>query len=51
MGAEIAADSVVTDGNCTTAIGMGAAVAFGAELVALMKDAETAEKILAAIHA
>ena len=50
-GAEIVATPVVTDGNCTTAIGMGAAVAFGAELVKLMKDAETAQMILAAIHA
>ena len=50
-GAQIAKEPVVTDGNCTTAIGMGAAVAFGAELVKLMKDAETARAILAAIHA
>lgn len=50
-GAQIAKEPVVTDGNCTTAIGMGAAVAFGAELVTLMKDAETARTILAAIHA
>ena len=50
-GAEIVTTPVVTDGNCTTAIGMGAAVAFGAELVKLMKDAETAKMILAAIHA
>ncbi len=50
-GARIADVPVITDGNCTTAIGMGAAVAFGAELVSLMKDASVAEQILRAIHA
>jgi 4-methyl-5(b-hydroxyethyl)-thiazole monophosphate biosynthesis len=50
-GAEIVHTSVVTDGLVTTGIGMGAAVAFGAELVALMKDRQTADAILQAIHA
>ncbi len=50
-GAEIADAPVVTDGSITTAIGMGAAVAFGAELVRLLKGASVAEQILRAIHA
>jgi len=50
-GAEIVQAPVVTDGLFTTGIGMGAAVAFGAELVALMKDRQTADAILQAIHA
>ena len=50
-GAVLTSASVVTDGNVTTAIGMGAAIAFGAELLRLLKGEETAQKILRAIHA
>ena len=50
-GAQIVTDHVVTDGEVTTAIGMGAAVAFGAELVSLLKERATANEILKAIHA
>lgn len=51
LGAHVEKKSVVTDGNVTTAIGMGAAVAFGAELVSLMTDASVAQKMLEAIKA
>ena len=50
-GAAISKEHVVTDGLFTTAIGMGAAIAFGAELVSLMTNETCARKILAAIHA
>lgn len=50
-GATLASSSVVTDENVTTAIGMGAAIEFGAELVALLKGREASDKILSAIHA
>ncbi len=50
-GALICEGPVVTDGMYTTAIGMGAAIAFGAELVSLMLDETCANKILKAIHA
>ncbi len=49
-GAILASESVVTDGNVTTAIGMGAAVAFGAELVSQLIDEKSADAILSAIH-
>ena len=44
-GAVISKERVVTDGLFTTAIGMGAALAFGAELVSLMVDESCAKKI------
>lgn len=51
-GANVRTDkAVVTDGLYTTAVGMGAAVAFGAELVRLLTDAEKAEQLLCSIHA
>ncbi len=42
---------VVRDGNIITAVGMGAAVGFGLEIVAALKDRETADKLSAAILA
>ena len=50
-GAFLANTPVVTDRNVTTAIGMGVAIAFGAELVSLLKGREKADEILRAIHA
>ena len=45
-GAEIArGHRVVTDGNITTAIGMGAAAEFGLELVSLLTSPETAAEL------
>ena len=49
-GAILSSESVVTDGNITTAIGMGAAVAFGAELASQLLDKKAADAILSAIH-
>ena len=48
-GAKIENLPVVTDGNITTAVGMGAAVLFGAELVRLLTSNETADGMLSAI--
>ncbi|MGM9641803.1 MAG: DJ-1 family glyoxalase III [Eubacteriales bacterium] len=42
---------VVRDGNIITAIGMGAALEFGIEIVAALKDGDTAEKLAAAVLA
>ena len=50
-GATVDPCPVVTDGDVTTAIGMGAAIAFGAELVALLRGSEVSENILSAIKA
>lgn len=44
-GATVVKDNVVTDGNITTAIGMGASMEFGLELLALMTDNETSARI------
>lgn len=49
IGATVSKSSVVTDGNITTAKGMGVAIEFAKELVSLMADKETAEKLGAAI--
>ncbi len=46
-GAQIADAKAVTDGNIITAKGAGAAFEFGAEIIAALKDRETADKILA----
>ena len=43
--AEIQKTRVVRDGNFITAIGAGASIEFGLELVTALKDAATAEKI------
>ena len=44
-------ESVVRDGNIITAKGMGVALDFGLELVRVMKDGETADRIKASIFA
>lgn len=44
-GARLSARPVVTDGNITTAVGMGAASALGLRLLSLLKDEETARRI------
>ena len=48
-GASLADAPVVTDGNVTTAMGMGAAISFGAELVRLVSSEETARQLRSAI--
>ncbi len=48
-GAEIIDKSVVTDGNITTAKGMGVALAFAEELVALVCGEDTKNSLCAAI--
>ena len=45
IGAETVSDRVVTDGNVTTAIGMGAAGEFGLALLAILADDEVANKV------
>ena len=49
-GAKISSRDVVTDGNITTAKGMGAALDFALELTSLLRSAEKAEEIAAAIY-
>ncbi|MCD8390535.1 MAG: DJ-1/PfpI family protein [Firmicutes bacterium] len=44
-GAEVVADKVVRDGKIITAKGAGAAGDFGFEMVSVLKDRETADKI------
>ena len=44
-GAEISDDFFCRDGNVITAKGMGSAVNFGLEIVAAVKDKETADKL------
>ena len=44
-------DGVVSDGSIITAKGMGVALEFGLELVRVMKDRETSDKIKASIFA
>ncbi|MCR5783332.1 MAG: DJ-1/PfpI family protein [Clostridia bacterium] len=46
-GAVVTEAKAVTDGNIVTARGAGAAFEFGAEIIAAVKDRETADKILA----
>ncbi len=48
-GATVISDAVVTDGNITTARGMGVATEFGLELVRTMLSKEAADKISKAI--
>ena len=50
-GAVTAGERVVTDGCVTTAIGMGAAEEFGAELVRILAGEEAADAVLSSIHA
>ena len=49
-GAEISSDSVVTDGNITTAVGPGAAIDFGLRLVEILTNDKKAAKIAAAMQ-
>lgn len=44
-GARATTDSVVVDGHMITSRGMGTAIPFAAELIALLKDRETAESL------
>ena len=48
-GAIVSTDGVVTDGNITTARGMGVALDFALELLTLYKDKATADKIASSI--
>lgn len=50
-GAVVTDSGVETDGNVTTAAGMGVALAFAKELVRLMKDEKTAEQLMESIQA
>lgn len=45
LGAKASADKFVTDGNYTTSRGLGTALEFSLELIRLLTDAETAEKV------
>ena len=49
-GAVIATKSVVTSGSYTTAIGMGAAYAFGLELLSLLCGSERADEVARSAH-
>lgn len=44
-GAQTTTDAVVVDGNRVTSRGMGTAIEFAAELIALLKDRKTAEDL------
>lgn len=50
-GATLSESSVVRDGKCITAKGMGVALEFGLELVKALKDDGTAERIKASVYA
>ena len=49
-GAEVSGDGVVTDGNITTGRGLGYALDFGLELLALLVDEKTASHVKTAIQ-
>ena len=49
LGAIITTDEVITDGNITTSRGVGTAIEFAAEIIRLLVDNQTAEKIIASI--
>lgn len=49
-GAQVVADKVITDGMITTGKGMGASIEMGLELVKLLIDEETAEKLASGIQ-
>ena len=50
FGAKVSPKGVVTDGNITTATGMGVATRFGLELVRLLRGAEAADRIASGIR-
>lgn len=50
FGAKVSPKGVVTDGNITTATGMGVAPRFGLELVRLLRGAEAADRIASGIR-
>ncbi len=50
LGAKTLPDAVVMDGTIITSRGMGTAIAFGAALVSVLVNEETAEELLAAIQ-
>ena len=50
LGAKALPDAVVMDGNMITSRGMGTAISFGAALVSVLTDEETAENLLKAIQ-
>ena len=43
--AAVGKEAVVTDGRITTSRGMGTAIAFGLELISLLRGKETSEKV------
>lgn len=49
LGAKVSYDPVSHDGNVITSRGMGTAILFAAEIIAALKDEDTAEKIKSAI--
>ena len=49
IGACCQKDNVVTDGNVITSRGMGTAIEFGGKLIEILRDKETADKILSSI--
>ncbi len=49
IGAEVSFEACVTDGNVTTARGMGAALDFAEEIIAIISGKELAEKLSASI--
>lgn len=50
IGATALPDAVVMDGNIITSRGMGTAISFAAALVSVLKDEETADKLLETIQ-
>ena len=48
LGASLATKTVITSGAYTTAVGMGAALAFALELLSLLRGAELADKVASA---
>ena len=48
-GATVSEESVVTDGHITTSRGMGTAIDFGLELIAVLKGLEESERISSSI--
>ena len=49
VGADVSFDGVVTDGNITTARGMGVALDFALELLSLYKGKTVADKVASSI--